>query len=237
MIDFNKVYNADCLKILKELPNESIKTTITSPPYNLGGDFHTFVDGKRVTYGDYQGYKDKIPEDKYQEWQRDILYEIHRVTKENGWCFYNHKNRIVNGSIISPLEWISKTNWNLCQVVVIDFRATPNVDKRRFFPVHELLYVLSKNNKQKLNNFECFTDVWQIKRASRKQTGHPATFDIELPLRCIKASSEEGDVVADWFCGVGTTLKASKMLNRKFIGTEISPEYYEKSLINVSNVN
>lgn len=209
---------------------------MTSPPYNLGGDFHTFVNGKRVTYGDYQGYKDRLPEDKYQQWQIDILNKIYRVTKENGWCFYNHKNRIVNGTIINPSEWISKTKWNVYQVIVIDFKATPNVDKRRFFPVHELLFVLSKNNKQKLNNSECFTDVWQIKRSSRKKTGHPATFNIELPLRCIKASSQEGDIVADWFCGGGTTLIASKMLNRNYIGAEISKDYYNLTLKNLNEL-
>ena len=55
-MELNKIYNMDCLEYMKTLPDNSIHCIVTSPPYNLGGDFHTFVDGKRVTYGDYVGF-------------------------------------------------------------------------------------------------------------------------------------------------------------------------------------
>lgn len=63
MLELDKIYNVDCLTGLKLLENNSVNCIVTSPPYNLGGDFHTFVNGKRITYGDYKGFKDKYPEE------------------------------------------------------------------------------------------------------------------------------------------------------------------------------
>ena len=147
-----KLYNKDCFEVMKEMPDNHINCVITSPPYNLGGDFHTFVDGNRVTYGDYKGFKDKLPEKEYRQSQLDLLNECHRIARDDGFMFYNHKNRIIKGTTSSPLEWILHSKWNLVQIIVLDFGATANVDKRRFFPVHELLFVLNKDIKQKLHN-------------------------------------------------------------------------------------
>jgi len=56
-------------------------------------------------------------------------------------------------------------------------------------------------------------------------TGHPASFPDELARDHILSWSNEGDTVLDCFTGSGTTLKMAKMLNRHYIGIEISPEY------------
>ena len=223
----NEIYNDDCMNVMKSMSDKFINCIVTSPPYNLGGDFHTFVDGKRVTYGDYKGFKDKLPEDKYRQSQLDFLNECYRVTKDDGFMFYNHKNRIIKGTMSSPLEWILQSKWNLLQIFVLDFGATANVDKRRFFPVHELLFILNKDIKLKLHNNDCYTDVWKMKKVPRKISGHPATFDIELPIRCINASTNEGDLVFDPYSGTGTTLVAAKQLDRDYIGCEISDDYIE----------
>lgn len=204
-----------------------VDSIVTSPPYNLGGDFHTMVAGKRVTYGDYKGYKDKLTEEDYQEWQVCLLNSCHRILKDDGVMFYNHKNRIVKGRIITPFDWIQKSNFFISQVIVMNLKSTANVDKRRFFPVHELIFVLTKDINTKLNNHECFTDVWEMKKVPRKVSGHPATFHEEMPRRCIEASTKEGDIVFDPFMGSGTTGLASLKLNRKFLGVDISEEYVD----------
>jgi len=56
----------------------------------------------------------------------------------------------------------------------------------------------------------------------------------ELIERIIKASSNEGDVVADYYLGSGTTAKVCKDLNRNFIGCDINPKAIEitKSRLN-----
>lgn len=229
MLKLNKFYNMDCMDGMKQFPDKSVDCIVTSPPYNLGGDFHTFVGGKRVTYGDYNTYRDSLTEEDYQKWQVLMLEECFRVLKDDGVMFYNHKNRIVNGSVISPFEWINKSRFNILQVIVLNLKSTANVDKRRFFPVHELLFVLSKSNKTKLNNNECITDVWEMKKVSRKESGHPATFHIDLPKRCILASTKENDLVLDPFMGSGTTAVACVNTNRNYIGFELDKDYFNKA--------
>ena len=56
---------------------------------------------------------------------------------------------------------------------------------------------------------------------------HPAIFPEKLALDHIQSWSNPGDIVLDPFAGSGTTLKAAKELNRRFIGIEINPEYVE----------
>lgn len=56
---------------------------------------------------------------------------------------------------------------------------------------------------------------------------HFAVYPEELPERCIKAGSKEGDIVLDPFAGSGTTLWVSKRLGRKAVGYELSSEYCE----------
>lgn len=227
--DFNKLHKMDCfdgLIKLNDINGGMVKCIVTSPPYNLGGDFHTFVGGKRVTYGDYKSpYNDKMNEKEYQEWQREFLNLCFDALTEDGVMFYNHKNRIVKGSIITPFDWIQKSKFNISQVIVMDLGSTANVDKRRFFPVHELIFVLTKNKTTKLKNIQNLTDVWKMKKVSRKISGHPATFHIDLPTRCIESCTDEGDLICDPFAGTGTTLLAAKQLNREYIGFEISEEY------------
>ena len=58
-------------------------------------------------------------------------------------------------------------------------------------------------------------------------TGHPAVFPESLAVDVIRCFSQPGDVVADWFLGSGTTLRAAKDLGRRAIGIEIKERYCE----------
>lgn len=227
----NEIYQVDCLEGLKQLKEDGqvIDCIVTSPPYNIGGDFHTFVDGKRVSYGTYTEFSDKMPEEVYQEWQIEILNACFEVLKDDGIMFYNHKNRIAKGSIISPFEWIVKSRFNISQVIVMNLKSTANVDKRRFFPVHEMIFVLTKKPGVKLNNHKCLTDVWEAKKVPRRISGHPATFHVDIPKRCIEASTQKGDIILDPFMGSGTTAVAAKELDRNYLGFEITKEYIDIS--------
>ena len=57
-----------------------------------------------------------------------------------------------------------------------------------------------------------------------EKTGYPTQKPIALLERIIKASSNQGDLVFDPFCGSGTTLVAAKNLGRKYIGIDVSEE-------------
>ena len=69
-------------------------------------------------------------------------------------------------------------------------------------------------------------DVWyypSIQGNSKEALGYPTQKPEVLLERIIKASSDEGSIVADFFCGCGTTLAVAKKLNRKFIGIDVAP--------------
>ena len=222
-----KLYNGDCLELLKCIPDGSVDCIVTSPPYNLGGDFHICNNGKRTSYGAYKSFGDNMTEEHYQENQIEVLNELYRITKESGFCFYVHKERIANNNIVSPIEWIRKTGWLIAQTVVLDMSATANVDKRRFFPVHEFVYVLCKSKDSKMHNDQKLTSVWKVKKTPRKKSGHPATFDVQIPTNCILAATNAGDVVLDCYMGVGTTGVACVNTGRRFIGIELDPGYFK----------
>jgi len=68
--------------------------------------------------------------------------------------------------------------------------------------------------------------VWSI--TTKPYAGaHFATFPPELPERCIKAGSAEGDTVLDPFCGSGTTLAVARQLARRAIGIDLNADYLE----------
>ena len=66
--------------------------------------------------------------------------------------------------------------------------------------------------------------VWTVNTTPYKRA-HFAVFPQELIEPCIKAGSEVGDIVLDPFMGSGTTAMVSKMLDRNYIGCELSKDY------------
>jgi site-specific DNA-methyltransferase (adenine-specific) len=71
------------------------------------------------------------------------------------------------------------------------------------------------------------SDVWDLpflSTVSRERTGYPSQKPLALLRRIISASSDPGDLVADFFCGSGTTLLAAQELNRCWVGCDIEPQ-------------
>jgi len=81
-----------------------------------------------------------------------------------------------------------------------------------------------------------FSDITFENRASNDRTGYPTQKPTKLLEKLIKVSSNEGDLVADFFCGSGTTAAVAEKLNRKWITTDLgrfSIHTTRKRLINV----
>ena len=74
---------------------------------------------------------------------------------------------------------------------------------------------------------DCFTDIPPLMRNSREKVGYPTQKPLALLERIIKASSNEGDVVIDPFCGCATTPIAAEKLQRQWIGIDFSEKAYE----------
>ncbi len=76
-----RLFEHDCLDILRWLPSECIDLIVTSPPY---------ADQRKDTYGG-------VHPDKYVEWFLPIAAELKRVLKQEGSFILNIKERVMNG--------------------------------------------------------------------------------------------------------------------------------------------
>ena len=70
---------------------------------------------------------------------------------------------------------------------------------------------------------DLWTDIPPINSQSKERTGYPTQKPLALLDRIIKASSNEGDMVLDPFCGCATTCVAAETLGRQWAGIDLSP--------------
>jgi DNA modification methylase len=92
----------------------------------------------------------------------------------------------------------------------------------------------TKNGKKQLIRFldevkgltigSTWSDIKPINQVSSERTGYPTQKPLQLLHRIIKASSKEGDLVLDPFCGCATTCVAAEQLQRKWIGVDIEKQ-------------
>jgi hypothetical protein len=68
---------------------------------------------------------------------------------------------------------------------------------------------------------DIWTDISKIHNQSAELTGYPTQKPEALLERILKVSSNEGSLVADFFCGSGTTLAVAEMLGRRWIGADL----------------
>jgi site-specific DNA-methyltransferase (adenine-specific) len=90
-----------------------------------------------------------------------------------------------------------------------------------------------KNPPQPYKSEKVPGNVWNFARVRYRMDeyeNHPTQKPVSLLERIIKASSNEGDIVLDPFCGTFTTCYVSQLLKRKFIGIEIQEEYFKIGL-------
>lgn len=220
----------DCLEKMKEIPDGSVDLIVTSPPYNNWRNIRTQESRKdywEKTNIIYNSYNDKMSDEDYEKWQIMFLNECYRVLKETGTVLYNHKDRIFNFEVTTPLKWILQSQLKYRQRVTWDRCSMQAYNPVRFYRVEEDIYIMGKCAKGFKWNKEAakFLSVWRIKPSPRDN--HPASFPLEIPKRGIEAFTDIGDIVLDPFMGSGTTGIACVNTGRSFIGIEMDEKYFE----------
>jgi modification methylase len=226
----DKLIVGDCLEIMKQIPDDTIDLIVTSPPYNKHATQKRRASptASWKTYQiDYGYFKDDMPEQEYQEWQKKVLREAVRIIKPTGSICYNHKNRSVNNKLITPFEWLLE--FNIRQVIIWDRGSTHILSNDRWYPTTEYIFWITKpNGKPKyFRRGKYLKEVWNISFQGEVKNLHPAPFPYAIPEQCILSLTEEGDIVLDPFNGSGTTTLAARNLNRHYIGIDINPEFVE----------
>lgn len=238
----NKIINADCMDILKQIPSGSIDCVITSPPYWKGFEYEAY----------FNSYK------QYLDWCKIWLQETKRILKLNGTLWLNCINdseitiRAFELMEIATRELMYKLHdtiiWyrynqqpantnrqltNQCEYIFMLRHTSAGIelDKESAYNANPTMFE-TKNvgNVWKLafnSNKNYFADFGR--KETKSQYGHSG-FPLQLPETCLLLSTKEKDIVLDMFLGTGTTAIAALKHNRRYVGIELSKQYYELSL-------
>jgi len=165
------------------------------------------------------------------EFNRKWVEECVRVLKDDGtiWISGTLHNHPSIGVVLKKLNL-----WIINDIIWFKPNAPPLIQKNRFVPSTELIWVASKSKRYffnyetatKLSNGKQMRNLWEIP-AERHKTPHPTEKPEKLLERIILIGSKEGDTILDPFMGSGTTGVVAKRFNRNFIGIEIDDEYFE----------
>lgn len=238
--------HGSCNELVKQLENNSINVTVTSPPYNkhkVGSSKQSlekkYIPGKQSNgifkKIEYDNFDDSLPEEEYQQQQIDLLNNILTKTADGGSLFYNHKVRYLKGDCIHPITWLKQTDWHIREEIIWSKPAGTEISGYRFIQTDERIYWLCKGPKHPKMPRECanYKSVWHFPPDMKNK--HPAPYPLLLPLRCIQAVLSEPGVVLDPYNGSGTTGVAATLLKHDYIGMDLSENYLKESEERISN--
>lgn len=229
-----KIYNNDFLKVDLSEYRRKVNLLVTSPPYNLSVEYGKYDDS--LDYKDYLSFTEEwlkkayelmaddgricvnIPLDKNKNGLKPVYADFVEIAKKVG---FKYQSTIVwNEQNISR-----RTAWGSWLSASAPYVIAPV----------EMIVVMYKNQWKRINKgkstiereefIEWTNGVWTFSGESKKRVGHPAPFPLELPKRCIRLFSYEGDLVLDPFLGSGTTLVAALREGRRAVGVEIDKSY------------
>ena len=182
---------------------------------NIGDSYYNYRPGKAYVKQTVASNKQDLPD-----------YSPKRSNKLEG---YKEKDLI-------GIPWmlafaLRADGWYLRQDIIWHKpNPMPESVRDRCTKSHEYVFLLSKNQNY-------YFDVNAIKEPTRRKRSvwnvqnkpyrgsHFAVYPPELIEPCIKAGSEEGDIILDPFMGSGTTAMVAKELGRDYIGCELHEDY------------
>jgi len=238
-LEFNNIYNIDCIEGMKLIPDATIDLVVTDPPFAI--DFKA----KRSNYNRtasrvLEGYKE-IPANEYYSFTFNWMKEAYRALKESGsmYVFSGWNN------LKDILVALDKIGFITINHIIWKYQFGV-VTKRKYVSSHYHCLFVCKNDKQR--KFFPFTrykkedrgkdngslhyadkeDVWVINREYwNGDVKTPTKLPLDLIKKILEYSSEKNDVVLDPFLGSGQVAVVSKMFGRQYIGFELVKEYYD----------
>ena len=229
----NKVIQGDCLEVMKDIPDNSVDLVVTDPPYNIGKR-GLYKEWKEKNFKSIKEKWDNISEKDFKELYVNFIKECYRVLKKGGSIF-------ISGTFhsIFDVKQILDSNGFRFRNFITWFKpnAMPMSASYEGFFAYSSEYICfytkgnvrikvwNYENIKKLNGGKQLRDTWILKTRTDAERLHPTQKPTSLYKILITACSNPNDVILDPFLGSGTTAVVAKMMNRRFIGIEISPEY------------
>lgn len=222
-----KLYQGDCLEVMKNIEDGSVDLIITDPPY------------KTITGGDSNGANSERPKGmlrgnrklfKHQKMNiSDWMPEIYRVLKEGSHCyvFTNSLNlqEMLNEAIKAGFKMHNLLVWekNNC---------TPS----QFYMKNcEYVLFLRKGKAKWINNIGDSKTVHKFNNIIGNKL-HPTEKPVNLLEYYLLNSSEPNDIVFDPFMGSGSMGEAAIKNNRQFIGIELDEKYFNVAKQRIENI-
>lgn len=221
MVEVNSIIQGDCLQIMSQIPDGSIDLIVTDPPYKLT---------QRGSSGTMSGYwttdaakKGTVFEHNDIEIEQ-YLPEFYRILKEDAHCY------IMCNNLNMPhfFDVIGKSKFHFVKLLVWDKQT--KICGKYYMGQIEFIFFLRKGKDKPIN--DCgVSDLFSFPNKKEKNADglniHDSQKPVGLMQTLIRNSSNEGDIVLEPFCGSGTTCIAALRENRKYIGIELDPKYYE----------
>lgn len=219
---------------------QSIRTGIGEKTRSgFGGRTYTFdvVSDRR--------YSDDMALEEYLEFLHVRLREIHRVLIPTGSLYLHldshtvHYARLILDEIFGPERFLNEIIW------AYDYGGRP---RDKWPRKHDNILWYAKSDRWTFNRDDIDripymapglvgeekaargklpTDTWWmtiVPTNSRERTGYPTQKPVKLLERIVRASSHPGELVADFFCGSGTTGVAARRLGRRVLLVDNNPE-------------
>lgn len=246
----NKIHNESCIETMAKMPDSYIDLTVTSPPYDNLRTYNNDID---KTWSEHV-WKPIIKELYRVTKDGGVVVWVVGDATINGsetgtsfrqalWaieCGFNLHDTMIYRKI-NPIP-LTHNRYEQCFEYMFVFSKgkpksfNPLLEKtsnngtynhRRSTPQINKGAVRRRNQKTKVKEQKYKVNSWTYLVGSKQIDGHihEAPFPEQLARDHIYSWSNEGDLVYDPFMGSGTTAKMAHLLNRKWIGSELNPEY------------
>lgn len=225
-MEFNKIYNEDCLNTMARMKDGAVDIAVTSPPYNTGGTNAQTGRNRKL----YDSYKDDMSEEEYYNFIKTVINELLRVTKH--YIFFNFQ--ILTKNKKTYLKLIGEFSENIKDVFIWSKTPICQVVKGKLSTGYEIVLILGKEDSMQYlyNNFpnnNYVPNIQSFKKDKHFHKTNTATMPLSMAKYFIHYFSKDNDIVYDPFSGLGTTAIAAYEEGRKFIGSEISKKYVDFS--------
>jgi len=224
------LYNEDCELALPKIQETSVDLLLTDPPYNLG----LFMKSRGTNMGKLRenhfavsGW-DQLDVDLWTEKMDSFFENAARVMKPRG-------SMIVFMSLIKAqtiIELATKRGFYY-KTTGIWHKTNPlprNMNLQFVNSTEAWLYFVYKGTTGTFNNqnkvVHDYVETSVVPLSEKKLGKHPTQKPIALMEHFVRLLTNEGDTVLDPFMGSGSSGVASRNLGRRFLGIEMSTEYY-----------